>query len=59
MVGLLISLDVEERVAVPHLGLPRRAQWDRGRLAVPDQHVAGLVNQVGGASQSVQTLDAW
>ena len=47
MVRLLISLDVEERVAVPHLGLPRRAQWDRGRLAVPDQHVAGLVNQVG------------
>jgi len=47
MVGLLVALDVEEGVAVPHLGLSGRTQGDRGRLTVPDQHVSRLINQVG------------
>ena len=47
MVRLLIALKIKEGVAVPHLGLSRRAQGDRGGLTVSDQHVAGLINQVG------------
>ena len=59
MVGLLVALDVEEGVSVPHLGLSGLTQGDRGGLTVPDEHVSRLINQIGRTSQSVQTLDAW
>jgi hypothetical protein len=40
VVGLLVTLHIEERVAVPQLQLPGAAQRDGGGLAVADQHVA-------------------
>ena len=59
VVGLFIALNVEEGIAVPHLGLPRPAQGDGGGLAVPDQHVPGAVHQVGRAGQPVRPPVPW
>ena len=47
MVGLLVALDVEEGVSVPHLGLSGLTQGDRGGLTVPDEHMSRLINQIG------------
>ena len=55
MVSLLVALDVEERVSVPELGLPRPAERDGGGLAVPDQHLASGELHVSRARPSVQS----
>ena len=58
MVSLLIALNVEERVAVPELGLPRPAQGDGGGLTVPHQHLPGGELHVSRARSPVQTSEA-
>ena len=59
VVSLLIALDVEERISVPELLLPRPTQRDGGGLAVSDQHLPGGIFHITRAGPAVQTSLAW